>query len=317
MNDVICIDTSRFSKQRQLVMGIAALMIYFAHAYAIVPVDGVIAKLLSLGNLGVDIFLFASGFGMYYSLRNGGGAVSLRQFYWKRFVRVGVPFLLISVPVYLLLDMLISREGGGAFLLDISTLSYWVEHDGAWYVSAMLPVYALTPILPSLLNDDPKRCLWLIIFLVFGGFILNSCDVFVLNNIGFVISRLPSYVLGWCIGQYSYEGRKFSVKGYQLVAALLTSVVVWRLGAKMGLDLSFLLMPVLSLPIPLNCASLKLLGDSSLESYLLNIYGLLFIKELALPFAGGFAYLSFSIACIAFSLVLHRANAFVAKCLIC
>ena len=54
-------------------MGIAALMIYFAHAYAIVPVDGVIAKLLSLGNLGVDIFLFASGFGMYYSLRNGGG----------------------------------------------------------------------------------------------------------------------------------------------------------------------------------------------------------------------------------------------------
>lgn len=72
MNDVICIDTSRFSKQRQLVMGIAALMIYFAHAYAIVPVDGVIAKLLSLGNLGVDIFLFASGFGMYYSLRNGG-----------------------------------------------------------------------------------------------------------------------------------------------------------------------------------------------------------------------------------------------------
>ncbi len=232
-------------------------------------------------------------------------------------MRVGVPFLLISVPVYLLLDMLISREGGGAFLLDISTLSYWVEHDGAWYVSAMLPVYALTPILPSLLNDDPKRCLWLIIFLVFGGFILNSCDVFVLNNIGFVISRLPSYVLGWCIGQYSYEGRKFSVKGYQLVAALLTSVVVWRLGAKMGLDLSFLLMPVLSLPIPLNCASLKLLGDSSLESYLLNIYGLLFIKELALPFAGGFAYLSFSIACIAFSLVLHRANAFVAKCLIC
>lgn len=164
MNDVICIDASGFSRQRQLVMGIAALMIYFAHAYAIVPVDGVVAKLLSLGNLGVDIFLFASGFGMYYSLRNMG-RLSLRQFYWKRFVRVRVPFLLISVPVYLLLDMLISREGG-AFLLDISTLSYWVEHDGAWDVSAMLPVYALTPILPSLLRDDPKRCLCLIAFLV-------------------------------------------------------------------------------------------------------------------------------------------------------
>lgn len=80
-------------------------------------------------------------------------------------MRVGVPFLLISVPVYLLLDMLISREGG-AFLLDISTLSYWVEHDGAWDVSAMLLVYALTPILPSLLRDDPKRCLCLIAFLV-------------------------------------------------------------------------------------------------------------------------------------------------------
>ena len=49
---------------------------------------------------------------MYYSLRNRE-RLSLRQYYWKRFVRVGVPFLLISVPVYLLLDMLISREGGG------------------------------------------------------------------------------------------------------------------------------------------------------------------------------------------------------------
>lgn len=63
MDDVMCIDASRFSKQRQLVMGIAAFMIYFARAYAIVPVDGVIAKLFSFGNLGVDIFLFASGFG--------------------------------------------------------------------------------------------------------------------------------------------------------------------------------------------------------------------------------------------------------------
>lgn len=63
MNDVICIDASGFSRQRQLVMGIAALMIYFAHAYAIVPVDGVVAKLLSLGNLGVVIFLFALALG--------------------------------------------------------------------------------------------------------------------------------------------------------------------------------------------------------------------------------------------------------------
>ncbi|VWL92232.1 Uncharacterised protein [Collinsella intestinalis] len=151
----------------------------------------------------------------------------------------------------------------------------------------------------------------------FGGFILNSCDVFFLNNIGFVISRLPSYALGWCAGKYSYEGRKFSIKEYQLVAALLTSVVIWRLGAKIGFDLSFLLMLVLLFPIPLNCAPLKLLGDSSLESYLLNVYGLLLVKELALPLAGGFAYLCFSIACIILSLALHHMNAIVTRHLIC
>ena len=85
----------------------------------------------------------------------------------------------------------------------------------------------------------------------------------------------------------------------------------------MGLDLSFLLMPVLLLPIQLDCVSLKLLGDSSLESYLLNVYGLLLVKELALPLAVGFAYLCFSIACIVLSLALHRMNAIVTKHLIC
>ena len=68
--------------------------------------------------------------------------------------------------------------------------------------------------------------------------------------------EVASFVLGWCIGKYSYEGRKFSIKEYQLVAALLASVIVWRLSAKMGLDLSFLLMPVLLLPIQLDCVSL-------------------------------------------------------------
>lgn len=207
-------------------------------------------------------------------------------------------------------------RGGGAFLLDISTLSYWVEHDGAWYVSAMLPVYALTPALPALLNNDPGRCLTLIALLVVGGYILNACGIFVLVNVGFVISRLPSYVLGWYIGSCSYEGRKIFVNLYQLVAMLLAAVVVWRLGAKMGINLSFLLMPVLLLPIPLTCSFLEMLGDSSLESYLLNIYGLLLVKELALPLTGGFAYLCFSIACIVLSFALRRVNAVVAKLLL-
>lgn len=90
------------SKRHLLVMGFAVVGIYCAHVYALVPVEGVVAAALSLGNLGVDVFFLMTGFGMSYSMARGGSAAS---FYVRRLVRVAIPYLCISVPHYLFAKM--------------------------------------------------------------------------------------------------------------------------------------------------------------------------------------------------------------------
>lgn len=73
------IDLGIISKHRLALMGIAAIMILLCHSVvAKVEMPAIAQKILVNGNLGVDIFLLLSGFGMHYSCQkipNGGGTV--------------------------------------------------------------------------------------------------------------------------------------------------------------------------------------------------------------------------------------------------
>lgn len=71
-------DLNKISKHRTALMGISALLIVLCHANLYdIKVNSVTARLFSLGNVGVDIFLFLSGVGCYYSLKTGGGIVKM------------------------------------------------------------------------------------------------------------------------------------------------------------------------------------------------------------------------------------------------
>ena len=72
------INISQVSDYRTQIMGLAAVMIIACHAPASgVKMPYISAKILELGNFGVDIFLFLSGLGCYYSLSKNRGGVSL------------------------------------------------------------------------------------------------------------------------------------------------------------------------------------------------------------------------------------------------
>lgn len=66
-------DLSLLSKYRTLLMGIATLGIIIGHSmgFGCYSPSSVLKSLIMHGSLGVDIFLFLSGLGCWYSL-NGG-----------------------------------------------------------------------------------------------------------------------------------------------------------------------------------------------------------------------------------------------------
>ena len=63
------VDLNDFSKHRKALMGFSIFLILVCHASGRgVSMPNWMLYFLSLGNIGVDIFFFLSGFGCYYSL---------------------------------------------------------------------------------------------------------------------------------------------------------------------------------------------------------------------------------------------------------
>lgn len=57
------------SQYRSELLGIATLMIILTHSIAVISFPSMINKILAYGSTGVDVFLFLSGIGLYYSVK--------------------------------------------------------------------------------------------------------------------------------------------------------------------------------------------------------------------------------------------------------
>lgn len=232
IGDGYMLDQRILIRHRAGLMGIAAVMIYFAHAYAFVNLKGIAASLFSLGNVGVDIFLLLTGFGMAFSFSRRPG---LRAFYHKRAVRIGVPFLCLSVPYFLYADFFMfasSRATFTRFALDCSSLSYWIFHTGAWYVSMLVPLYLATPLWASFERQFSQKAfpafigvaLSLVLYFTMTG--LPALDP-VAANVAFVAKRLPSFFVGFWIGSTFLLGNLLRMRRWEAVTLSFVALAAW------------------------------------------------------------------------------------------
>lgn len=139
-------DFGLISRYRIQLMGLAAIMIIACHA----PKHGVemppiLASTLVLGNLGVDLFLFLSGMGLWFSLSKSRLTVSnLKNWYAKRYKRLLIPYCIVMIPFWGIVTYM-NNEGIGDFLIHTSTVGFWLWHEGAWFVAMLIPLYLITP----------------------------------------------------------------------------------------------------------------------------------------------------------------------------
>ena len=129
------------SKYRSTLMGLAILWVMYFHIGVQYFTDfGWFFH--RIGFYGVDIFLFLSGIGVYFSLKKRPKVLG---FYKARAARILPAYFIVATAAYLLLRL----ENGsiGNFLIYISGIGYWTKQSRFdWYIPTQILFYLLTPL---------------------------------------------------------------------------------------------------------------------------------------------------------------------------
>lgn len=256
------------SEHRSSLMGIATICILLTHA----PAYGIVLpfqlnSLLSAAQIGVMVFFFVSGVGLYYSLDSiKYNKKDIVEWYKKRFIRLFLPYLCIYVP-FSALTCYVQREGIFTFLFDISTLSFWFGRQTCWFVNMLVPLYIISPFWYNFLIKVKYPIIPTIIA-------VSLC----LPQNGYWI-QASVFFIGFWIAKYVKDG--ICLKYNHLI--ILFFCVLLLLIAYYVYEIGYLLLYLLIPFIILSCfflAKIKqtliykvllFFGKISLESYLFNI----------------------------------------------
>lgn len=124
----------QLSSYRSYLMGIAIVWIMIHHAQFFGLCSfGFLGFFARIGSCGVDIFLFVSAFGLYYSLSKGR---SLKAFYIRRLLRI--------VPIFLMVIILLRLRSP----LDLLSIKCWYSSlMSNWYIPFILLMYVVSPLI--------------------------------------------------------------------------------------------------------------------------------------------------------------------------
>lgn len=210
------------SKYRSHLMGMAMIMVVFYHSTINVQTSKILTMIKNIGNSGVDIFLFVSGMGMYFSLKK---SKSIREFYTKRVLRL-VP---VYFPIAFLFALYLFVNGQIAFknfVLDAAALNFWFNQGFQyWYISASIVLYILTPLYMKYFFKYKNKTLFISLIIII---IINIiCQTEELRHLRVFTTRIPIYIIGIKYGELCFEKRKFDVKSisvYLILAILGLSI---------------------------------------------------------------------------------------------
>lgn len=276
----------KISSLRLQIMGLATIGVVLVHSPDIVVWKPMIRKLLSYGGIGVYVFVFLSAVGLYNSLktRGGGGRQAKLGFYKKRFTRLILPYTLIAMTCYGILD-LVAENDWRAFFYHFSTISFWIEHEGAWYVAMLIPVYLVFPWFYDWAEKKNRKWNTFSVLAVMTvlGLVVSVLFPKLHNHLVQVIDSYIIYLIGY---YYAGEEKKSNKNAIVLSGICMLLYVVKRIPyvensefvgsltwSMLGIPFVFIAAIVL---VALNCKALNkalgFLGKYSLEMYLWNTF---------------------------------------------
>ena len=158
------------------------------------------------GNIGVDMFLFLSGIGLWYAWTK---TPRLRHFYWRRYVRIYPAWLLMAALFYI---MNYSQYGAKSYSPDIPNLvanilvnwSFWrIDDLTFWFIPAIMMMYTFAPFYMQLIIRWPSYRWLPVLFMVWAVMVQYYPPVHAsVGHVEIFWSRIPIFLIGINCGKW-------------------------------------------------------------------------------------------------------------------
>ena len=212
-------DLNWLSKYRNELFGIAILSVLFLH-FTILHTDhyeGSTAALYQFSkwfrayfsSAGVDMFVFMSGMGLYYSFSGNG---DIRRFYSRRFKRILIPYAIVGVIYWIQRDFVYTQAGFVRFLEDFSFITFFTEGiQNLWFVCFIGIMYLIFPIVYKMIYSEHFGKILFVLLLAVAVMIPIAMHEYapdLYHNINKAATRMPIFIVGVQAGKYIKQGVK-------------------------------------------------------------------------------------------------------------
>jgi len=165
-----------------------------------------------IGSIGVEIFAFLSGMGLYYSYTNN---CDIKSFYTKRIKRLLLPYVIVAGSFWIIKDLILLQTDVGRFLADFSFITLFTEGVRThWFILFILLMYLLFPWIYKFIFDGKNTrlsCEIAIVVSVIVPIILCFIAPELYDNVEIAITRTPIFILGCYMGKNIKEKDTISV----------------------------------------------------------------------------------------------------------
>lgn len=288
---------AHISKYRGELMGFAILIIVLFHVG--LPREDLFFGLKRMGNIGVDIFFFLSGMGLWFSWLK---QPVTKSFFVRRFLRIYPTWLVMASLYYL--PRYWQGAGSSSDVIDLLgdifiNWDFWFHNELTfWYIPATMMLYLFAPSYMKLIIKHPIYR-WLPVVLV----VWCVCVRWVapihqsVGHIEIFWSRVPIFFIGINMGQWIQENRRLDASSLWLLLLIFGLTLSTCIYMEQQLHGRFPLFIERMLYIPLTistlllmskllsilpsrlCSSLRFIGMLSLEIYLIHVHFVLVYLE--------------------------------------
>ena len=204
-------------KYRNIWLGCAMIWIVLYHTEVYMSI-GLLRYFKGMGYGGVDICLFASGIGCYFSLNKDPEIIN---FFKRRFIRIA-PTYWCFICIWFIYRALIGKLKLSAVLgnvLGIQSLT-GLGNEFNWYISALLVLYILAPIFKAIVDKSKKDIhnVLMIVLLLGISLVYWGADKFII-----IATRVPIFYVGMIYAKHCCEEKE--LKGKCIFLHIITMIV--------------------------------------------------------------------------------------------